>query len=180
MLAIFLELNSKGLYLSSQKEKENRCLIFAFSIKREIRKFHVVVLQRQQSNVQKRVMHLQSCFFANLKLWLFCCSRCRLRRHCLSCKYLWNKFLRDTVVMDNIHLALSDLTDLLDFVSCIAKTFTQEHLIIFYFVNIHVGSLSWIIQNLNWFPGFGNILNHPCDLSQNGNNTSNLAKIIYF
>ena len=53
--------------------------------------------------------------------------------------------------MHNIHLALSDLTDLLDFVSCIAKTFTQEHLIIFYFVNIRVGSLSWIIQNLIGF-----------------------------
>ena len=49
---------------------------------------------------------------------------------------------------------------------------------IFYFVNIHVDSLSWIIQNLNWFPGFGNVINHPCDLSQNGINTSNMAKYI--
>ena len=45
MLAIFQELNPKGLYLSSQKQKENRSLVFTSSIKREIRKFHVVVLQ---------------------------------------------------------------------------------------------------------------------------------------
>ena len=45
MLAIFQELNSKGLNLSSQKQEENRCDVFTSSIKREIRKFHVVVVQ---------------------------------------------------------------------------------------------------------------------------------------
>ena len=34
----FLELHSQGLYLSSQKQKESRCLLFTFSIKPEIRK----------------------------------------------------------------------------------------------------------------------------------------------
>ena len=42
MLAIFQECNSEGLYVSSQKEKEIRCHVFLSSIKREIRKFHVV------------------------------------------------------------------------------------------------------------------------------------------
>ena len=42
------------------------------SIKREIRKFHVVVVQGQERNVQKIVMHVQSCCFADLNLLLFC------------------------------------------------------------------------------------------------------------
>ena len=43
------------------------------SIKREIRKFHVVVVQGQERNVQKSVIHVQSCCcFANLNLLLFC------------------------------------------------------------------------------------------------------------
>ena len=40
-----LELNSKRLYRSSGKGKESRCLVFTYSIKREIWHFHVVVLQ---------------------------------------------------------------------------------------------------------------------------------------
>ena len=36
-----------------------------FSIKREMRHFHVVVFQLRQRNVQKGVMHVQSCCFAN-------------------------------------------------------------------------------------------------------------------
>ena len=42
--------------------------------KREIRKFHVVVVRQRQRNVQKSVIHVQSCF-ANLNLWLFCRRR---------------------------------------------------------------------------------------------------------
>ena len=51
----FLELNSKWLHRSSGKEKESRlsllCLVFAFSTKREIRYFHVVVVQWWQRNI---------------------------------------------------------------------------------------------------------------------------------
>ena len=36
------------------------------SRKREIRHFHVVVMPRRKRNVQKSVMHVQSCCFANL------------------------------------------------------------------------------------------------------------------
>ena len=81
---LFLELNSKRLHQSSGKEKESCCLVFPSSTKREIRHFHVVVVQRRLRNVQKSVMHVQSCCFANLNLLLFCCSRCRRRRRCLS------------------------------------------------------------------------------------------------
>ena len=77
---IFLELNSKGQHQSSGKEKESCCLVFPSSTKREIRQFHVVVVQRRKRNVQRSVMHVQSCCFACLNLLLFCRSRCR-RRH---------------------------------------------------------------------------------------------------
>ena len=68
---MFLELNSKGLYQSSGKEKESCCLVFPSSTKREIRHFHVVVVQRRLRNVQKSVMQVQSCCFANLNPLFF-------------------------------------------------------------------------------------------------------------
>ena len=58
--------------------------MFPSSTKREFRHFHVVVVQRRQRNVSKSVMHVQSCCFPNLNLLLFCRSRCRRRRRCLS------------------------------------------------------------------------------------------------
>ena len=67
-----------------QEKKENCCLLFMSSTKREIRTFHVVIVQRRQRNVQKRVMHVNCCCFANLNLLLFCRSRSRRRRRCLS------------------------------------------------------------------------------------------------
>ena len=42
---IFLELNSKGLYHSSGKEKERGCLVFT---KREVRQFHVLALVQRR------------------------------------------------------------------------------------------------------------------------------------
>ena len=49
-------------------------------MKREIGQFHVVVVQQRQRNVQKSVIHVQSCCFAYLNLLLICRSRCRRRR----------------------------------------------------------------------------------------------------
>ena len=45
--------------------------MFTYSIKRarKIRKFHVAVVQRRLRNVQKSVMHVQSCCFANLVIF---------------------------------------------------------------------------------------------------------------
>ena len=76
MLAKFSGLNPKGPYTSLEKEKENFCVVLTYTINRarEIRKFHVAVVQERLRNVQKSVMHVQSCFFANLKLLCFCCS----------------------------------------------------------------------------------------------------------
>ena len=59
--------------------------MFTSWTKCEIRQFHVAVVQRRQRNVQKSVMQVQSCCFANLNLRVLGCrSRCRRRRRCLS------------------------------------------------------------------------------------------------
>ena len=87
-MAKFLDLNRKEPYLSleKEKEKENFGVVFTYSIKqaREKRKFHVAVVQPRLRNVQKGVMHVLSCCFANIKLLLFCRSRCCLHRRSLS------------------------------------------------------------------------------------------------
>ena len=67
---------------SQQAERENCCLVFPSSTKREIRRYHVVVVQRRLRKVLQSVMHVQSCCVANLTLLLFCHSSCFLRRRC--------------------------------------------------------------------------------------------------
>ena len=81
--------NPKGPYLSLEKEKGPFCVLLSYSIKRahEIRKFHVVVVQPRLRNVQKSVMHVQSCCFANKHIALFCRSLYRRRRPCY-CSFL--------------------------------------------------------------------------------------------
>ena len=81
-----LGLNPKGPYLSLEKERENFCAVFTNSIKwaHEIRKFHLAIVQRLLRNVQKSVMHVQSCCFASINLLVFCRSRCCRRRPCFS------------------------------------------------------------------------------------------------
>ena len=50
----FLELNSRRLYLSSEYERQNPCLVFTSSTGHENRQFHVLVVQRlQRRNMQK-------------------------------------------------------------------------------------------------------------------------------
>ena len=55
-----------------EKEKENFCVVLTYSMERarEIRKFHVAVVQQRLRNVQKSVKHVKSCFFfcANINL----------------------------------------------------------------------------------------------------------------
>ena len=60
--------------------------MFTSQTKREIRRFHVIVVQRRQRNVQKIVLHVQSSCFANQIQLLFCRSHCHrhLRRGCLT------------------------------------------------------------------------------------------------
>ena len=60
-------------YLSLKKESDNFCVVFTYSIKRarEIKKFHVVVVQRRQRHVQNNVMHVQSFCFVNINTLFF-------------------------------------------------------------------------------------------------------------
>ena len=77
MLAKFSGLNPKAPYLSLEKEKEYFWVVLTYSIKRarEIRKFHVAVVQQRLRNAQKRVMHVQSCLlFAVAVAETPCCS----------------------------------------------------------------------------------------------------------
>ena len=76
----FLGLKSKDCIRVQEKKKK---VVVVCSTKREIRHF-VVVAQWRQRNVQKGVMYVQSCCFAIINLLLFCRSRCRRRRRCLS------------------------------------------------------------------------------------------------
>ena len=84
MLANVLELNSKGLYQSSGKGKQDGCFVLPSSTKREIRRFHIVVVQRRQTEKYhtKKRDHVQSCYFAKLNLLVYCRSPCRRRRRC--------------------------------------------------------------------------------------------------
>ena len=73
MLAKFSGLNPKGPYVCLENEKQIFCVVLTYSIKRarEIRKFHVAVVQQRLRNVQKSVMHVQRCFFPTLNLLFF-------------------------------------------------------------------------------------------------------------
>ena len=51
--------------LKFKKRKENSSSLVTFSITREIRHFHVVVVKWRQRNVQKSVIHVQTGCFAN-------------------------------------------------------------------------------------------------------------------
>ena len=73
----FVELNSRRLLRVQENEKESSCLVFTSSTKREIRQFHVVVLQWRQRRVQNacctcRVAVLQSKPIAVLPFSLAC------------------------------------------------------------------------------------------------------------
>ena len=46
-----------------ERMKFRRCL-FTLCIKREIRHFHIAVVQKRQRNAQKSVIHVQRCCFA--------------------------------------------------------------------------------------------------------------------
>ena len=66
-----LELNSWKTISEFRMRKKISSRLFTSSIKREIRHFLVVVVQWRQRNVQKSMMHVQSCCFANLNYYFF-------------------------------------------------------------------------------------------------------------
>ena len=87
----FLGLNPKEPYLSLEKEKENFCVVLTHFAKqvREIWKFHVEVVQRRLRNVQKSVVHVHSCCFADINLLLFSRSLCRHLCRCVACMFFF-------------------------------------------------------------------------------------------
>ena len=92
---IQLEWNSKGLYRSSGKENEDRCLTSTSSPKGE--NIHTVSCRSRATTPKKctktKNLHVQSCCFANLNLFLVWRSRCRRsRRLCLSFLVILSKF----------------------------------------------------------------------------------------
>ena len=66
-----MELILKGSIKVPEKKKKVVVFCPRPATKREIRQFHVVVVQRRQRNVSKNVMHVQSCCFANLTYCFF-------------------------------------------------------------------------------------------------------------
>ena len=89
-----------GTTVSKKKRREN-LLTFSIRWARAIRKLpDAVVHWRPRINVQKSVMQVQSCCFANVNLLLFSFSRCRRRPHCLSSLLSWSRnFASNTVGM---------------------------------------------------------------------------------
>ena len=68
------------------QEKKNKFVVLCYRPRQNaFRKFHVACSRvTTAEKCTKNVIHAQSCCFANLNPLLFCRSRCRRRRRCLS------------------------------------------------------------------------------------------------
>ena len=83
MLANFFpELNSKGLYLSSEQEKLIRCLVFTSFIKRDKKEFSRRSRAVTANKCTKKRDARTKLLFCFINLLLFCRSLCRRRRLC--------------------------------------------------------------------------------------------------
>ena len=89
MLANFSGIESERT-VSKFRRRKRFCAVFTYFIKRsrEIRKFHVAVVQRRLRNVQKSVIVVEICCFAYLNLLLFCFCCCHHRRRCFRAPLL--------------------------------------------------------------------------------------------
>ena len=58
-------------------------------------------VQRRLRNVQKSMMHVQSCCFTNINLLLFNCSRCCRPRCCLKSLLLWYRYFATMVTWNH-------------------------------------------------------------------------------
>ena len=83
----FLGLNLKGPYQSLEKGRGSFVSCSPAPWSRRV-KLGIVLLRLR--NVQKSVIHMQSCCFANINLLLFCRSRCFHCQSCLSSILLWS------------------------------------------------------------------------------------------
>ena len=72
MLTAFSGVESEMTVYKFRKIKINFGTRFTYSLKRvrEVRKFHVSIVQQWLINLQKSMIHVQSCCFANTKIVL--------------------------------------------------------------------------------------------------------------
>ena len=91
---IFLELNFKRLYQSSGKEREGRCIVFTCLTQREIRHFHVVVVQRRQRNLQKLKSDARAKLLFEFVLLRTFISRIPTRSSSNVGKFFWSWILK--------------------------------------------------------------------------------------
>ena len=88
-LSNFVGLYPKGSYLSLEKETDNFCIVFTYSIKRAREKKNGNgTAEKCKRNVS--FMQMQSCCFAHINLLIFSRSRCR--RRCFSYLLLWSRY----------------------------------------------------------------------------------------
>ena len=55
----------------SKLRERKRNFLYCVHLLHEVRRFHVEVVQRSLKNVQKSMIHVQSCRLTNINLWLF-------------------------------------------------------------------------------------------------------------
>ena len=96
-----------------RERKGNVYVVFSYSVKRarEIRNVHVAVVQRWLNLCKKAWCTCKVVFLVNINLLLFCRSRCRRRRRCLSSLSVIQKFCYH----DNVTSHFSSLLVLLLF-----------------------------------------------------------------
>ena len=82
---LFLELNSQGFYSSSKRGRKIRRRMSTSSIKRQIRRFHVVVVQWTSKKCTKKRDALAELLFWSLNLLFFLSCRRRRRSSSSSC-----------------------------------------------------------------------------------------------
>ena len=101
------------------QEKKNKAVVLWSCLWQNV-KLHVIVVQRRLRNVQKRLMHVQSCCFANLNPLLFSCFHClsslmltkklltnlKLSQQCQHCIYNHNKQRAPEVWTVSKHISL--------------------------------------------------------------------------
>ena len=81
---LFLELNSKGFYSGSKRGRKFRRRMSTSSIKHQIRRFHVVVVQWTSKKCTKERDAPAELLFWSLNQLFFWSCRCGRRRSCLN------------------------------------------------------------------------------------------------
>ena len=93
MLAKFSGLISKGPYLSLEKEKETFCVLLTFSIKwaREIRKFHVAVVQQKMRVMTSQYEISGKNHICSVKTFSFRCNLPAREKNSLEQAAFWHE-----------------------------------------------------------------------------------------